>query len=167
MAMFRSGLTRTFANEGIECISPQSWRKTLLAKTGFDVVDFTEGFERNDDGGWTFIASFTNGKYVVVFPTDGPTSVNNSFPWFDMSLPLSEKEAIKEFIHRLDIEEKDTFEFRYPDLIANNEIENAIELRATYARDRDFRQQILQERNPEIALMQGALVYSASRLMPL
>lgn len=167
VAVFSSGLTRTFAKDGIAGISPGFWRQALPPLTGFNVVDFTEGFESNDDGGWTFIASFTNGQYAVVFPADGPTTVNSSFPWFDIRFPLNEKEAIEDFIHRLDIEEEETFGFRYPDLITQNEVEEAIELRATYDKDRDFRQQILQGRDVELALLQGPLVYGASKLKPL
>jgi hypothetical protein len=119
-----------------------------------------EGFESNDDGGWTFISLLLDGKYALVFPADGPTTVNDDFPWFDLIYPLTELEAKKEFVQRLMEEEEATFNYRYADLIADGEFELARDLRVKFRTSREILNQYLVDptRDKRTVEIQAALI---------
>ena len=169
MSVFASEFTRTFVTYPFDLSSYGFWKFKILDLTGSGVVIMEEGFESNDDGGWTFISRLLDDNYALVFPADGPTSVNENFPWFDLIYPLSELEAKKEFVRRLMNEEEETFAYRYADLIGDGEFEDARNLRAKFRTSREILNQYLVDptRDKRVVAVQAAMLGEGTRNDPL
>lgn len=167
MTIYNSNLTPTFLSAGLSPIGPVSWKNKLNRLTGRVVVDFTEGFERSDDGGWTFIASFDDGGYAVIFQADGPNEVNGEFPWFDINFHKSEKEAMDDLFEKLLEEENEIYQRRFYNFINEGKKDDAVKFRADHKTFHELRMQLLAGRPLEVAQIQATLVGMASRTEPL